>query len=114
MTFFLYGNDIGGTAYFDPRSRSIIHYKMHRYFLISCWAHDQWGVKHFSCGKKREASGSVETLKKTENGELSGEASAWGSPHFHHWHVAGIAGQGNNNRVLLDSGRHDLSRGRNP
>ena len=80
MTFFLYGNDIGGTAYFDPRSRSIIHYKMHRYFLISCWAHDQWGVKHFACGR-REASGSVETLKKTENGELSGEASAWGSPH---------------------------------
>ena len=79
--FFLYGNDIGGTAYFDPRSCSIIHYKIHRYFLISCWAHDQWGVKHFSCGKKREASGSVETVKKTENGELSGEASAWGSPH---------------------------------
>lgn len=78
--FYLYGNDIGGTAYFDPRSCSIIHYKMHRYFLISCWAHDQWGVKHFACGKK-EASGSSETGQETGNGELSGEASAWGSPH---------------------------------
>ena len=78
--FYLYGNDIGGTAYFDPRSCSIIHYKMHRYFLISCWVHDQWGVKHFACGK-RVTSESVETAKGTENGELSGEASAWGSPH---------------------------------
>ena len=79
--FYLYGNDIGGTAYFDPRSCSIIHYKMHRYFLISCWAHEQWGVKHFACGK-RVTSGSLETVKESaENGELSGEASAWGSPH---------------------------------
>ncbi|GJL49032.1 MAG: glucan 1,3-alpha-glucosidase [Nitrospirales bacterium] len=78
--FFLYGNDIGGTAYFDPRSCSIIHYKMHRYFLISCWAHDQWGVKHFTCGK-RVTSGSLVTVKEIENGELSGEAAAWGSPH---------------------------------
>jgi len=78
--FYLYGNDIGGTAYFDPRSCSIIHYKKHRYFLISCWAHDQWGVKHFACGK-RKTSGSLETINEAENGELSGEASAWGSPH---------------------------------
>jgi len=78
--FYLYGNDIGGTAYFDPRSSSIIHYKIHRYFLISCWAHDQWGVKHFACGR-RKTSGSLEAGKETENGELSGEASAWGSPH---------------------------------
>ncbi len=78
--FYLYGNDIGGTAYFDPRSCSLIHYKMHRYFLISCWAHDQWGVKHFACGN-RKTSESLETVKEAENGELSGEASAWGSPH---------------------------------
>ncbi len=78
--FNLYGNDIGGTAYFDPRSCSIIHYKVNRYFLISCWAHDQWGMKHFSCGR-RNASGSLETIKETEEGKLSGNPSAWGSPH---------------------------------
>ncbi|MCG2711566.1 MAG: glycoside hydrolase family 15 protein [Candidatus Omnitrophica bacterium] len=78
--FYLYGNDIGGTAYFDPRSCSIIHYKIHRYFLISCWAHDEWGVKHFACGR-REASGNLETVKEMENEELNGQASAWGSPH---------------------------------
>ncbi len=78
--FNLYGNDIGGTAYFDPRSCSIIHYKVNRYFLISCWAHDQWGMKHFSCGR-RNVSGSLETIKETEEGKLSGNPSAWGSPH---------------------------------
>ncbi|MFH1288172.1 MAG: glycoside hydrolase family 15 protein [bacterium] len=80
--FYLYGNDIGGTAYFDPRSCSIIHYKNHRYFLISCWAHDTWGVKNFACGIK-EGSGKLvlETVKEIENGELSGKASSWGSPH---------------------------------
>ncbi len=78
--FNLYGNDIGGTAYFDPRSCSIIHYKNHRYFLMSCWAHDQWGVQHFACGTK-DTSGSLETIQGIVSGELSGEASAWGSPH---------------------------------
>ena len=78
--FNLYGNDIGGTAYFDPRSCSIIHYKVHRYFLISCWAHDQWGVKHFTCGRRGD-SGSLAIGKEAESGELSGDPSAWGSPH---------------------------------
>lgn len=78
--FYLYGNDIGGTAYFDPRSASIIHYKMHRYFLMSCWAHDQWGMKHFTCGNKGEP-GSLATGKEAESGELGGNPSAWGSPH---------------------------------
>ena len=78
--FNLYGNDIGGTAYFDPRSCSLIHYKIHRYFLISYWAHEEWGVKHFACGKRKD-SGSIEIAKEIENGELSGEASAWGTPH---------------------------------
>ena len=78
--FCLYGNEIGGTAYFDPRSCSIIHYKVHRYFLISCWAHEQWGVKHFACGNS-QASGRAEGVKGPARGELSGEASAWGSPH---------------------------------
>lgn len=78
--FYLYGNDIGGTAYFDPRSCSIIHYKMHRYFLISCWAHDNWGVKHFACGRRGDPE-SLGTGKEAETGELSGDPSAWGSPH---------------------------------
>ncbi len=78
--FNLYGNDIGGTAYFDPRSCSIIHYKINRYFLISCLAHDQWGVKHFTCGR-RAIPQSPGAGKETESGQLDGNPSAWGSPH---------------------------------
>ncbi len=78
--FNLYGNDIGGTAYFDPRSCSIIHYKVHRYFLLSCWANDQWGVKHFACGR-RDPAGNLDTMKEAIRGDLSGCAAAWGSPH---------------------------------
>jgi GH15 family glucan-1,4-alpha-glucosidase len=78
--FHLYGNDIGGTAYFDPRSSSIVHYKSHRYFLISCLAHDNWGVQYYTCGDGGDP-GSLGTGKEAERGELSGNPSAWGSPH---------------------------------
>jgi len=78
--FHLYGNDVGGTAYFDPRSCSIIHYKSHRYFLISCWAQGNWGVQYFTCGDGGDP-GSLATAKEAESGELSGDPSAWGSPH---------------------------------
>ncbi len=78
--FYLYGNDIGGTAYFDPRSCSIIHYKVHRYFLMSSWAHGKWGVQHYSCGRKDTPEG-LETGKEVSSGELNGNPSAWGSPH---------------------------------
>lgn len=78
--FSLYGNDIGGTAYFDPRSCSIIHYKVHRYFLISCWAHGQWGVKYFNCGRSGSPE-SFNTATQAKSGELVGNPSAWGSPH---------------------------------
>ncbi|MBN2144727.1 MAG: glycoside hydrolase family 15 protein [Candidatus Aureabacteria bacterium] len=78
--FYLYGNDIGGTAYFDPRSCSIIHYKIHRYFLISCRVDEKWGVEHFTCGRRGDPE-SLGTGKEAENGELGGNPSAWGSPH---------------------------------
>ena len=31
----LYGNDVGDSAYYDPRSQAIVHYKGRRYFLLS-------------------------------------------------------------------------------
>jgi glucoamylase len=76
--FHLYGNDIGDTAYFDPRTRSLIHYKANRYFLISCCEPAAWGVQHYACGAK-EAPGREGTWKDAEDGELSGKPIAWGS-----------------------------------
>jgi GH15 family glucan-1,4-alpha-glucosidase len=43
-------------------------------------AHDQWGVKHFTCGR-RDDPGSLATAQEAETGELSRKPSAWGSPH---------------------------------
>ncbi len=76
--FHLYGNDIGDTAYFDPRTRSIIHYKANRYFLINCFGAGKGGVDYFACGIK-EIEGKEGTWRDAEDGELSGHPVAWGS-----------------------------------
>lgn len=76
--FHLYGNDIGDTAYFDPRTRSIIHYKANRYFLIGCSVADKCGVDHYACGDK-EVPGREGTWRDAEDGELSGNPISWGS-----------------------------------
>ncbi len=76
--FHLYGNDIGDTAYFDPRTRSIIHYKANRYFLIGCSVAEKSGVDYYSCGDK-ENPGRKGIWKEAEDGELSGNPIYWGS-----------------------------------
>jgi GH15 family glucan-1,4-alpha-glucosidase len=76
--FHLYGNDIGDTAYFDPRTISIIHYKANRYFLINCCKSGKYGVYHYACGDK-EVPGREGIWKDAENGGLSGNQISWGS-----------------------------------
>lgn len=76
--FYLYGNDIGDTAYFDPRTRSIIHYKANRYFLINCCQGERCGVEFYACGDK-EVPERLGTWKDAEDGELSGNPISWGS-----------------------------------
>ena len=76
--FHLYGYDIGDTAYFDPRPRSIIHYKANRYFLINCWKSREHGVNHYACGDK-EVPGREGIWKDAEDGKLSGNQISWGS-----------------------------------
>jgi len=76
--FYLYGYDIGDTAYFDPRPRSIIHYKANRYFLINCCKSGKYGVNHYACGDK-EVPGREGIWKDAEDGELSGNQISWGS-----------------------------------
>ncbi|MCZ6751235.1 MAG: glycoside hydrolase family 15 protein, partial [Acidobacteria bacterium] len=74
----LYGNDIGDTTYFDPWTRSIVHYKANRYFLINCCVNGKYGVEFFACGPKK-LSGEQGTRKDAEDGELSANPIAWGS-----------------------------------
>ncbi len=76
--FTLYGNDVGDTAYFDPRTASLIHYKASRYFLIDCAVDGSAGVQHYTCGG-RDVAGREESWRDAEDGELKGNAIAWGS-----------------------------------
>jgi len=76
--FHLYGNAIGDTAYFDPRSQAIIHYKAYRYFLINCCDLSSCGVKNYSCSDKEELDG-LPDKKDIEAGKLDGKAISWGS-----------------------------------
>jgi oligosaccharide amylase len=66
--------NIGDTAFYDPESFSLIHYKKDRYFLINTEPH----CSVFTTGRKdfREQTG---TWLDAEDGELSGGATTEGS-----------------------------------
>lgn len=66
----LYGNAIGDTAMFDPESRSIIHYKARRYFLINASCDGEAGIIEYACGRSG-IGGSEGTWRDAEDGELS-------------------------------------------
>ena len=73
--FRIYENKVGDTAFYDPESLALIHYKKHRYFLINTAPH----FDNFSTGRKafRDQEG---TWRDAEDGELgSGGAITEGS-----------------------------------
>ncbi len=76
--FHISGNEIGDTAFYDPRTRSVIHYKGHRYFLANCCDPHKCGVEFFACGTK-EAQGKEGTWRDAEDGDLSANPIAQGS-----------------------------------
>ena len=75
--FHLYGYEIGDTAYFDPDTESIIHYKLNRYFLANCCTPESTVADYFSCGMK-DAPGKQPSWKDAEDGELIRSPIAWG------------------------------------
>jgi len=75
----LYGNGVGDSAYYDPRSQSIVHYKGRRYFLLSGSASSHsFGLTSFAIGQK-DAPGREGTFRDAEDGELSRNPVAQGS-----------------------------------
>lgn len=70
----IYENKIGDTAYYDPATDGIVHYKKHRYFLINSLPH----FDQFATGRKafRDREG---TWRDAEDGELQGGAKTEGS-----------------------------------
>lgn len=72
--FRIYENNVGDTAYYDPGSRSLIHFKKHRYFLINTEPH----FDSFATGRKafRDQEG---TWRDAEDGVLHGGVVTEGS-----------------------------------
>jgi glucoamylase len=80
--FHILENDVGDTAYYEPERRSVLHYKLDRWFMINTAKqnHDQWvyGIDQWAVGVK-ELAGKEGTWRDAEDGELSGNAVAQGS-----------------------------------
>src|SRR5256885_521058 len=75
----LFGNDTGDSAYYDPRSQAVVHYKGRRYFLISgSSGGSAYGLSSFAIGQK-DAPGKEGTWRDARDGELSRNPVAQGS-----------------------------------
>ena len=76
--FDIYGNSVGDTAAFDPKTGGVVHYKGQRYFLANGFTGDTLGLAQFATGQKR-IRGKEGTFRDAEDGLLSGNAIAQGS-----------------------------------
>ena len=72
--FRIYESNFGDTAFYDPDTFSLIHYKKHRYFLINTEPH----FDTFATGRKGVA-GRDGTWRDAEDGNLQGGAITEGS-----------------------------------
>jgi GH15 family glucan-1,4-alpha-glucosidase len=76
--FHIYGVDSGDTAMYEPGSKSIIHYKRKRYFLMNGLTNQNKGIYQFATGYK-ESFGKQGTWKDAEDGDLQGNPISQGS-----------------------------------
>ncbi len=76
--FHIYGSEVGDTAYYDPRTKGLIHYKRERYFLCNGQVDGTIGVSQFATGTK-EVGGAQGTWRDAEDGRLEGNPIAQGA-----------------------------------
>ncbi len=76
--FHIVEHDIGDTAYFDPETSSLIHYKDARYFLMNACVQGHIGWSQYATGTK-ETAGMQGTWRDAEDGVLGGNPIAQGS-----------------------------------
>jgi len=69
---------IGDTAYYDPATSAVIHYKRNRYFLVGCCQRDKGGFDQWATGAK-EFNGAEGTWRDAEDGVLGCNPIAQGS-----------------------------------
>ncbi len=75
--FHIYGYEAGDTAFFEPTTNAIIHYKGKRYFLVG-GATGGKGFYQYAVGHK-EGEGKEGTWRDCEDGELSNNPVAQGA-----------------------------------
>jgi GH15 family glucan-1,4-alpha-glucosidase len=76
--FDLYGNSVGDSAVYDPRSGGVLHYKASRYFLVNGFSRTLDRLSQFAVGNKG-TGGKEGTFRDAEDGVLSGNPIAQGS-----------------------------------
>lgn len=77
--FHISETEVGDTAYYDPATKSIIHYKGPRWFLVNACRQDgAAGLDQYAVGKK-ESSDAEGTWRDAEDGVLSGNAVVQGA-----------------------------------
>jgi len=76
--FYISESEIGDTAFYDPDTEAVIHYKGPRYFLVCCGRPGEWGVREFACGRRDEHDGRG-TWADAEDGQLNDHPIAQGS-----------------------------------
>ena len=76
--YYLYETDIGDTAFYDPHTQGIIHYKRQVYLLSSGLLNNEYPISDYSCGTKK-FHGAEGTWKDAEDGYLSKNTIAQGS-----------------------------------
>lgn len=104
-------NEVGDTAAFDPATKSLVHYKGSRYFLINVAESGSAGVEHWAIGQKGTADKEGTWRDAEDDGNLGGnpiaqgavdsvvaahvEVPAGGSAVVHQWLAVGPTWKGN-------------------
>ncbi len=72
-------SEIGDTAAYDPRNRTVVHYKGERYFLINVMVDERAGVDHYATGQKGMGGRAGTWMDAQDDGVLSGNPIAQGA-----------------------------------
>jgi glucoamylase len=76
--FYMYGTRVGDTAYYDPKLKSLVHYRKKRYILASFYQGNQHKVDQYATGNAG-FHGAEGTWRDAEDGELGNNPIAQGA-----------------------------------
>jgi GH15 family glucan-1,4-alpha-glucosidase len=76
--FHLYGTKVGDTAYYDPKLRSLVHYRKHRYMMAAFYADGEQRVDEYATGTAG-FQGAEGTWRDGEDGQLGNNPIAQGA-----------------------------------